>query len=106
MHLTAGDEYRTTAGWYDEGFVDDQIWVQVMGTLHFLNEQRGTPKMENQRVLWKTLMLGVTNPEDADRKWHTAQMSMQYTAITVDRVNQEVAVVQTQVGPSGSWHWA
>ena len=71
LHLTAGDEYQTTAGyggiqrrvrpmlitrhfrWYEEGFVDDQIWVQAMGTLHFLNEQRGKPKTENQRVLWQ-----------------------------------------------------
>ena len=66
LHLTAGDEYRMTTGWYEEGFVDDQIWVQAMGTLHFLNEQRGALKTENQRVLWRTLMLGVTDPEDAD----------------------------------------
>ena len=44
--------------WYEEGFVDDQVWVQAMGTLRFLNEQRGTPKTENQRVLWRLLMLG------------------------------------------------
>ena len=106
LHLTPGDTYRTTAGWYDKGFVDDQIWVQSMGTLRFLNEQRGTLKTENQRVLWKTLMLGVTDPEDANRKWHTTQTSMRYAAIVVNQVNQEIAVVQTQVGLLGSWHWA
>ena len=84
LHLTPGDEYRTTAGWYNEWFIDDQIWVQAMGTLCFLNEQRGMPKTENQRVLWKTLMLGVTNPKDADQKWHTTQTSMRYAAIAVD----------------------
>ena len=84
LHLVPGDTYRTTARWYEEGFIDNQIWVQAMGMLHFLNEQRGTPKTKNQRVLWKTLMLGVTDPEDADRKWHTAQMSMRYAAVAVD----------------------
>ena len=105
LHLTPGDEYRTTAGWYDKGFVDNQIWVQAMGMLRFLNEQRGAPKMENQRVLWRTLMLGMTDPKEANRKWHTAQTSMRYAAVAVDQVNQEITVVQTQVGLSGSWHW-
>ena len=102
LHLTAGDKYRMTAGWYKEGFVNNQIWVQAMGTLHFLNEQRGTPKTENQRVLWRLLMLGVTDPEEKDRKWHAAQTAMRFTAAAVDRVQQEGVVTQTQVGTSGS----
>ena len=101
LHLTAGDEYWTTARWYDEGFVDDQIWVQAMGTLRFLNKQRGTPKTENQRVLWRLLMLGATDPEDKDQKWHAAQMAMRFAAAAVDRVQQEGVVTQTQVGISG-----
>ena len=102
LHLTPGDEYRTTAGWYEEGFVDDQVWVQAMGTLRFLNEQRGKPKTENQRVLWRLLMAGASNPEEKDRKWHAAQTSMRFTAAAVDRVQQEGVVTQTQVGISGS----
>ena len=97
LHLTAGDEYRMTAGWYKEGFVDDQIWVQAMGTLCFLNEQRGTPKTENLLVLWRLLMLGAMDPEDKDWKWHAAQMVMRFAAAAVDRVQQEGVVTQTQV---------
>ena len=105
LHLTAGDKYRMTAGWYEEGFVDDQIWVQAMGTLCFLNKQRGTPKTENQWVLWRLLMLGATDPEEKDQKRHAAQTSMRYTAAAVDRVQQEGVITQTQVTISVSWHW-
>ena len=97
LHLTAGDEYRTTVGWYEEGFVDDQVWVQAMGTLHFLNEQRGTPKTENQWVLWRLLMLGAMDPKEKDCKWHAAQMAMRFAAAAVNRVQQEGVVTQTQV---------
>ena len=47
-------------------------------------------------------MMGVTDPEEGDRKWHAAQMSMRFTAAAVDRVQQEGVVTQTQVGISGS----
>ena len=102
LHQTAGDKYRTTAGWYEEGFIDDQIWVQAMGTLRFLNKQRGTPKTENQRVLWRLLMLGVTDPEEKDWKWHAAQTVMRFAAAAVNQVQQEGVVTQTQVGILGS----
>ena len=73
-----------------------------MGTLCFLNEQRGIPKTENQRVLWRLLMMGAMDPKDKDRKWHAAQTLMRFTAAAVNPVQQEGVVTQTQVGISGS----
>ena len=47
-------------------------------------------------------MLGATDPEEKDRKWHAAQTAMRFAAAAVDRVQQEGVVTQTQVGISGS----
>ena len=47
-------------------------------------------------------MLGATDPEEGDQKWHAAQMSMRFTAAAVDHVQQEGVITQTQVGMSGS----
>ena len=42
-------------------------------------------------------MLGVTDPEDKDWKWHAAQTAMRFAAAAVNCVQQEGVVTQTQV---------
>ena len=42
-------------------------------------------------------MLGATDPEEKDRKWHAAQTTMRFAAAAVNRVQQEGVVTQTQV---------
>jgi len=75
---------------YDGGYLDDQLWVLVMSTAHYLDKTHcNIRKMRNtaeDTILWRMICHGVLDHSDEDKRWDSSTHAMRHSAIIRDRL--------------------
>ena len=93
------------AEFFDNGWLDDQLWTQAIRANNDLDRRfNSSAQWGDGSVLWGLLKTGLTDGRKEDRPFDASTRAMRYAAINDCRLWGMIIGERTRVRWSFSWH--